>query len=427
MHRLTKKTLLRSQYVLAMGLSLSLGGPCGQLWAQYALAHSSSEISQEVRDEVDALIAGLGTADFLEREKASLRLLELGETALPQLRTISSSATFEVRHRAEMVRTRIEDDKFTALSQSFLLDSVDEHSYGLPAWDAYRNLVGTSRTSKLLFLEMIREQPDIAQLIERTSVSKNSQEAENALAVYAAGQAAGIRETMYSIVEPRMGDAVAMLMVASTLSVQTPVEISEVIIGNDRRSFGGNIHKQGYGSCLRKLIAAWIPKAQAAMAPTVMEMALTYSLPEGADIARKHLTPNFDNATRKLAFYCLARFGLETDLPLILPLLDDDRVVDIFSWGAAGGEIHVSNTAPPGATRDRVSDANLVVRINDFALATAMLLLKENPASVFPRFEANSKNGFFLHSLASPADAVEDQARRIQEWKASHLPKRIES
>ncbi len=411
------------------------------------------------------LIEQLGAAKFQTREQATAELLSQGERVLPLLRSVAASAPYEVRHRAGLIAQQIEDDKFLALSNSFLLDLDAEKSYGLPSWNRYRQLVGSSRTSKLLFLDMIRQQPEVARLIELAgpaapSVKQTAADAVQptatqssaggkpvagsaaalrALETIASMEAVRLREDLFSYRETKLGDAVAMLMVAATLPTQTPVEISDIISISERRSFEGSIHKDGYKNCLRKLLAAWLPKTHIAMAPAAMTCALEHDLAEGASIARRCLTANFDNDTRTLAFYCLARFGDETDVSPLAAWLDDRTVVEEFARSAIEGRrsdsddsgFHESDSAPPGALPGVLPQTprpnNFVVRISDLALVTSMVLLGENPQSIYPRFEEHSKSGFFIHSLAGPAEATAEQQQLIQQWKQQHLALRSES
>ena len=380
-----------------------------------------------VQQHIAQWVGQLGATDFDSREQATAELLSQGEVALPSLRAVPNSAPYEVRHRARLLQQQIEDDKFRTLSRSFLLDLDGGKSYGLPGWDRYRQLVGSTRTCKLLFLDMIRQQPEVAQLIELASAENASPAAASSLAKLASMEATRLRDELFLLREPKIGDSVAMLMVAATLSSQTPVEISDIISISERRSFEGNIHKEGYRNCLRKLLGAWLPKTHVAMSPAAMDCALNYDLVEGSEIARRCLTANFDYDTRKLAFYCLARFGNETDVERIAPFLEDRAVVDQIAIGAPMGEVHESNTPPPFAPAEPVSGNNLVVRINDLALVTSILLLGENPQQIFPRYEEHDKLGFFIHSLASPADAEVEQQQRIDQWKQRHLPPSSES
>ncbi len=419
---------------------------CGHCWLTILVlataaipAHGQATDANLSRRDAQ-LVEQLGAEKFQTRELATAELLERGEQVLPLLRSVPATAPYEVRHRAGLIAQQLENDKFVALSRSFLLDLDGEKSYGLPSWHRYRELVGSSRTSKLLFLDMIRRQPEVARLIELAgpadqSSADGSAAAMRALETIASLEAVRLREELFSFRATTLGDAVAMLLVAATLPTQTPVEISDIISICERRSFDGSIHKDGYKSCLRKLLAEWLPKTHAAMAPAAMTCALDHDLAEGASIARRCLAANFDNDTRTLAFYCLSRFGDETDVPLLATWLDDGAVVDEFARSAIEGRdatsedsgVHESNSAPPLIPAEPQRSNHFVVRISDLALVTSMLLLGENPQSLFPRFEEHPKSGFFIHSLASPANAVAEQQKMIQQWKQQHLPPRSES
>ncbi len=376
--------------------------------------------------EIDMLIQQLGSNTFAEREKASAGLLAGGALALEGLRNVGPSAPVEVRQRVALIRQRIEADKFASLSRSFLLDLDSSQSYGLPAWRKYRELVGATRCSKLMFLEMIRQQPALSQLLEVATDANASPVAINSLAAAASVEAFRLRAEIFDFREPHLGDAVGMLMVAATLANQTPVEISEVLISYERQSFCGYIDEAGYDKCLGKLMSAWLPKTHQSMAPLAMDCALRHDLRVGIEIARTHLTDNFDNDTRTLAFYCLARFGDETDVSKLWPFISEQKVVDQFSRVAIG-EIHTSDTPPPGATGDLKVSNNMVVRINDLAITTAMILLNRDPSELYSRYEAHSKLGFTLHSLAAPPEWAEEQQRRIDAWKQQHFPPQVGS
>ncbi|MEO8270787.1 MAG: hypothetical protein ABI557_13775 [Aureliella sp.] len=389
----------------------------------YAQAPDDPSIQQHMAE----LVGQLGASDFGTREKATADLLSQGAVALPRLRSIPSSAPYEVRHRAQLIQQQIENNKFRTLSRSFLIDLDSSKSYGLPGWDRYRQLVGSSRTSKLLFLDMIRQQPEVAQLIELAGAESPSPAAVSSLEKLASMEATRLRNNLFLLREPKIGDSVAMLMVAATLPSQTPVEISDIISISERRSFEGNIHKEGYRNCLRKLLGAWLPKTHVAMSLETMDCALNYDLAEGAEIARRCLTSNYDQDTRKLAFYCLARFGNETDIARIAPFLDDRAIVEEFARGTLMSDVHESNAPPPGIQPDPAGANNLVVRVNDLALVTSILLSGENPKQVFPSYEEHERLGFFIHSLATPTEGDAAQQQRIDQWKQQHQPPRSES
>ena len=414
-------------------VSCGWGVGLSHVWGQAEIPRSSpgtaeADLSQEQSAEIAKLVDGLGSKQFQIREGATRQLLALGESALPSLRGLAGTASFEVRQRAHLIRQRIEDEKFAQLSRSFLLDLDDHKSYGLPAWEQYRELVGGSRTSKLLFLDMVREQPELVRLIDAAGRPEATPATLQALAVLGAAEAARLRQDFLAIRDPQLGNAVAMLMTAATLPQQTPVQISDIIVSYERPGFGGHLNDAGYGACLRKLLAAWLPKTHPSLAPIAMECALNNDLSEGVEIARRHLTKNFDADTRKLALYCLARFGSETDIQRLLPLMTDQQIVDEFARSAIEGDIHVSEATPPGLLpRESALSNNLVVRINDLAMVTAMLLHHDDPALIYPRFESHAKLGFFIHSLAASPEAAEPQQALINQWVKQHLGQAVGS
>ncbi len=393
------------------------------------LVNCASMLAQDAPHavQVDALIEQLGADNFAARESASMKILSYGELALPSLRAVSEKASFEVRHRISVIQQQIEDDKFNSLAKSFLLDSVAENSYGLPGWRKYREIAGATRTSKLLFLDMIREQPEIAHLIELSSSSTATRQHLQSLEALASNEASNLRERMYTLEEPQLGDAVAMLLTAAALPTTTPIEVSDILVQIERRKFAGNVDKQGYGNCLRKLIGAWLPKTHDALGPNAMFIALEHDLSQGAAIARRHVNKNFGTDTRKLAFYCLARFGNETDIASLIPMLDDSEIVDEFPRETADSEFNDRNTAPPGSTDKPFASNNMVVRISDFALATVLLLSNQPAQEYFPDFKSHARTGFNFRSLASPADAAAEQRLRIEKWKKNYASKQVES
>jgi hypothetical protein len=373
-------------------------------------------------------IEALGAQQFEVREAATAELLAGGEPALLGLRAVSTNSPFEVRQRADLIRRRIEADKFASLSRNFLLDLDDRKSYGLPAWDAYRDLVGGTRTSKLMYLDMLREQPELSRLLALATGHDASATALRALESLGATEAVRLRERLFAVRQPRLGDAVSMLMIAATLPEQVPVEISDMIVTYERLGFSGYSNEPGYSTCLRRLLSVWLPKTHASMALTAMECALNNELSQGAEIARKHLTPNFDSDTRKLAFYCLAKYGNETDLPRLMPLLTDQKVVDEIARSAIEGGIHESHATPPGLVpRDPSLSKNMVVRVQDLAFTTAMILLDQDPKQYYPRFEIHDRFGFFIHSLAAPPEAVDAQQQLINQWAQQRAGRQVGS
>jgi hypothetical protein len=176
-------------------------------------------------------------------------------------------------------------------------------------------------------------------------------------------------------------------------------------------SFGGYLTKQGYQDCLRSLLGAWIPKVNASLAPEVMRIALIWDLPSISQIAREHLSDNFDVYTRIQAFQCLARFGSPSDVELLTPYFDELTIVEEF----------LDDSPPPGIRRNLDSgEPRSITRVNAMAVATAMLLLKEDPRAIFPNY-TNSKINLSPMELAILEPDAPKQIALIQAWVSTHI------
>lgn len=378
------------------------------------------------------LIQDLDSASFAVREQSSKALIEIGEPAIQLLSEVSPNASFEMRQRSRRVLRSIENSVFDAVSREFLFDLDASHSHGLPGWKTFRSMVGSSRTGKLLFLEMVREQPRLVELIEAVDVQRqlgnDPQAALGELSRQSVSQAAAMEQRLYELPSPGIGESAGLLFAAASIEGQAPIEVNQVISRVSQIGFYGHLRKQGYDECLKALLAQWIPKANASMAPEVMTLALELDLPSVAPTARLSLSDNFDVYTRELAFKCLAKFGSEADIPLVAAYFDDSKVVEEFI--EATGGILSSNAAPPGVGQSVEEDRRTaevteplptyIVRVKDIAVLTAMLLLQEEPSTVFPNYMPNS-NGMNTHALAATESDLKKQDALIKLWVETHL------
>jgi HEAT repeat protein len=422
---MTRSTLPQlSLSVLAIAL-LSVAQP---LWAQVDEPENRELASSEA--QLSELIANLDSANFAVRESASRDLIKIGEPAIKRLSEIPSSSSFELRHRAKLIRSSIANTAFDALSREFLLDIDHTHSHGLPGWRAFRSMVGSSRTGKLLFLEMVREQRALLELIEATDAERQLGKVNrltlDQLQMQAVARAASIEQRLYELPSPGIGESAGLLFAAAMGEGVAPIEVNHVVSRVSQIGFYGYLRKLGYDDCLKSMLSQWIPKTHASMAPEVMTMALDLDLPAIAPTARLNLSDNFDVYTRELAFKCLAKFGSETDIPLISQYFDDVAVVNEFIEAAGG--ILSSNAAPPGVgQQDDAQETdgletlpNHIVRIKDVAVLTAMLLLKEEPTTVFPNY-APGGFGINTHDLAATEADLLKQDALIKIWVETHL------
>ncbi len=389
-------------------------------------------VASEPNPEAVQLLKKLHEPSFAAREAASLRLLEMGEGSLSALRSAESDPSIEVRQRVGMIRAEVDRLVFERRAKGFLIASDPAENFGLPGWNQFRLLVGSARSSKLLFIEMIRRQRELADCIDAASQAlgtPNERAAFEKMNQTAAESAQRLRANMtYGGTLPEIGDAVGLLTACALIKDQPSIEINVTIVSiMYRGEVGDYFNKAGYGRCMRTLTGRWMPKTQDVIAADLLSLGMQKDIPESVTIARQHLGKQSDNDIRIAAFQCLARFGATTDIELAEPYLKDDTIVHQFeeSYLFNRDDINVENVPPPlGKPQLPVVPKNklLAVRISDLALAACMAIGDEKLALVFPRYQESPIRGFALNSLAFP---LEDQAAHDAAIQ-SYLKRRVD-
>lgn len=375
---------------------------------------------------VENLLETIANSGFEQRERAAASLMRLGPAAIGPLQEIGSDHSREVRDRAALVLKEIERQHLIETSRVFLTDTDPTQSHGLPAWRFFQQHIGGSRVSKQLYLELLKAQYHLAELIETADHAMSVQHAEDIdrsqriLREALRDQAVNLWPMMFRGSGVGVGDSAALLLGVMVLDQPIPAEVSQLIHSSVQLGFFGYLNRSGYRNCLRSLLAGWIPKAQESMAPEVMRIAYDLDIDAALPIALKHLSKTFDKTTREHAIFCVAKFGSTSNVPDLLTLHSDTTVV--YEFDDTAGGIIVSRAAPPGLPFQGLAEnPHKLLRINDLAIAAAMILLDEDPQSIFPRF---SKDLFFNRSLTSLAideESAEFRTAQLKAWALDRL------
>jgi hypothetical protein len=383
-------------------------------------------------EAIQVRIEQLASPQFNVRERATMELLDLGEAALQPLKEVSGDVPFEVRERCRLIEQKISAQIFAERSRKFLLDSDPSNSYQLPGWESFRLQVGSSRTSKLLFLNMLeRDRPLvrlISAVIEADSNSAEYRQQSELLSQLLTQRAEELNARLYTLGTPSIGELMTVLFAASAIKSPPPVEVNRMLLSASQLSFQGYLRQPGYRDCIKKLLGIWLPRTHEGMAPETLRLAMSLELPVVTQIARRHLSPNFDVATRSLAFQYMASYGEESDVPLLLEYASDEAVVEEFSDLDSG--IAVARAAPPGVPlapqfnddhNNELNAKNRLVRISDMAVASSMMILHQDPRSIFPRFDQEQTAKLMPHELAASAEEAPKQAAAARAWANSML------
>ena len=386
-------------------------------------------MAPSIDPNVAPLIEQLGHTSFATREDANRKLLALGAAALPALRSAESHSSVEVRERAGRIRAEIDKTVFEQVTKRFILEADSQQSFGLPGWNTFRQISGESRTSKLLFVAMLRNQRDLARSVDLAENAKGTASGASTLKQLEARmvlESERLRARNMRGQPADIGDTVGLLLAASMFSDTISIEVNESIatalmLGTQAEYFS----KPGYGRCMRALAGRWIPKTQLALANNALNLAMQHAIPEGAVVARRHLDSSSDVDTRVRALQCLARFGNESDVSNIAKLLDEEAVVYEFNdrneLGAFRNGIRVEDMPPPGLKNAlEPSSTKKIVRLNDVALAVCLVLGSEDVTKVFPKFEVNAPIGVDLTEVAFGSDEQDEHKLAIANWRKAH-------
>jgi hypothetical protein len=389
----------------------------------------------ELKAELTQLVSKLGSSDFTDRERAASKILNLGPSAISQIKTLPLSTSREIQGRLDAVLAELEQKNFKLVSESFLSDTKASNSHGLPSWNAFRELVGSSRNSKLLFLQVLKSHTEIAEMIERIYTLRQqgraSSDQETQLAAHCAMRSGQLLSRYHRRGGLEVGDCIAMLFATSTIEGLVPYEVSELIRSLSRQDFLGSMSRPSYKPIMLELLGRWIPKSPESMAPEVMMLARRWDLKQVLPLSRRHLSKSFDPMTREQALLCLIAFGDQSDVDELVKHANDPTIIHQYiDTTMDGTQIVESLGAPPGALPVPASASGpvqKVVRVCDLAVAAAMKLNKDDLRQVFPNY---TPEDFSLRWKSTVSVLESEQKQRdeaIHVWIAQLLTQAVPS
>lgn len=387
--------------------------------------NSSTMLAQEKQESLEQLIQQLGSSEFEDRERAANRLLQLGTDALEALKNVSSKSSKEIVTRSAVIVRVIEQRNLTSVSRQFFADVDDTNSHGLPGWSAFREICGSTRFSKMLFFELVKQQTQLASKIEEISQMRkrnlDTRDQEIQLSRFVEFQADQFKMKMRSLTGPpvEIGDVLGVMLAVSVVNDQAPIESSELILSSAQMGFSGYLNRPGFKPCLLQLMSAWVPKTPEAIADEVMGISNFLNISSVLPIARRHLTKGFDSLSRAQAILCIHKFGNQQDVAALAKLAGDSAVIHKFiDIADEENGITESFGAPPGAKPSATVPATtqMVVRINDLATAVAMNLANENPKTIFPKFTKDRFSLTWRKMVAVPESETESRDKAIRAW-----------
>jgi hypothetical protein len=305
------------------------------------------------------LVSQLGSEDFTAREAASEELTAIGLPAFTALEAAGEHPDREVRYRALRILSHIRELDLQRRLESFLSGDEADDEYPLPGWNRFQKVYGDSSRSRQQFVEMQRADAEVLRAIEEGPRSASELLAQRTLEQQQAMQTGGRPQLSF-------GQAASLLFVAAeddvTMSTQTmqmvfnlcsqPV-IRDVLSSPDKKEIP------------RKMIGSLVRRSEDYAMTQAMMLSIQYEMEEGLVPATKILK-NPVNRVPYMSQYALmtvAKLGSDTHLPLVESLLEDQSVV---------------------TKMQNEKKVTIEVQVRDAALATAVLLTKQEVKDYFP-------------------------------------------
>lgn len=347
-------------------------------------------------DRIAALARGLDATDFNRRRHAEAELLKLGPRALPALRDARASADLEARYRINRIITALKQQRRSMAVCELQIGGQPDDPQLLAAWMAFTTIAGTGAESRDLFSEMVQTEPWIVDAVsgspEQLRLRLERRAADISL------QRMQRQQTHRSIA------TVAALLFAAQ---QPDCYPSSPALG----CINGCIQE---GPCLQsmqrdlrpepleRLIAVWVSSPKTTPAYQRLQLAATFELAEGIDVALQIIEQHLPGPQLQQAILYLAKAGNTAHLHELELLLSDTTTLQ---------------------RRRQHSVTTFRSRVQDVALVALLHLTHQDPQAYgFRRLSKDSKYVYKPGTIGFDDDDQRQAAfAKWKRWSAQFL------
>lgn len=364
---------------------------------------------QTTADGKAALVRKLGDEAYEVRREASRQLAELGLEARATLEAGLKDPDPEVRRRCRWVLQDVLQADYHKRLEAFVADTEGRQQHDLPGWDRYRQIVGTGRPARELFIQM--QKAEYGLLI---SAAAGPQPAADALRLR-------LRQVCSFLWNrdprrrkpPSLGTTAALLLVTSDARLNLPTEpinVSYVSTLIQQADFRKALTSGKYKPAARKLLGGWIAcPADPNLLRMKLQMAVQYDIPEGLDLALKAVKDikRIPGTTRAYGVMAIGRLCGKQHAATLAGLLDDETE----------------------CTRRTINGKVVKVEIRDVALAWLIHLTGQKHAdygqdrakSEFDRISKSQHYYVNTSNFGFESPAKRDEAlKKWKSWAAAH-------
>lgn len=376
-----------------------------------------SSIDKDLREDAAELVVQLGDKAFQSRQRAAKELARIGMAAEPALVEALRSQDVEIRTRAAQVLVSVREADFQARLAAFAADGNSSNGHDLPGWDAYRAVMGSSRSARALFVEMQRAEPAMLAALESGDKLVAALFAQRCQTILQRLQSGNVQFGIVNRVRISRGTVAALLFVGASEHIkvheQVAVQLYNFIL---QPSFQEGLKSGLIAPHLKKLLARWMLKNNSpSVAFQNLMLAFSLELKESVDLAVRMLEPADKNrpggpvapaahrGTTQYALLAIGKFGSKEQLPLVQKYLTDATICE---------------------TR-RAGRGTMSTQVRDVALAVALHLTGQKLQDYEFRHAQPNPQILFQPGTLGFADAgSRDRAlKKWAEWSKKNLAK----
>lgn len=333
------RSLSLSTLRLAIIILVSLGGLCTHVSAQSDKPAETkpTERKQLADEEVDSLINALASGSFDQREQAVETLMQADYSVTKALReAMGVSGDVEQTRRIELVLQSLSKRDIQSRIEDFLSGKSDD----LDNWTVFKTYFGDSPRSRLAYVDLVRQTPQIVQAI-------GGQPFQLSLAI----------NNRALKIEAKRNQLLAMPTRAETLAMMLPLtqdnfpggvqyDSQMVYVLSFSDVADRLITDPDLGDGFRKLVIEWIDQSDSIVRSSALTMAARWNLDNALPMARKTVANGTSLSALTRAMQIIAIKGDQNDLRGLLPHLNDASViVQRFNAGDTRGNVQLRDLA----------------------------------------------------------------------------------
>ncbi len=280
------------------------------------------------------LIKQLGADSFHEREAAMAKLIGIGPSVEEEVEAATDAADPEVAYRARKILKEIDRSLITQQREAFLGGDVEKLKANAESWQRMEEMLGNTRESRELFLEMQVAAEDLLTLAENDPRACSGEIAQlytkdqNARRFGGQGLPRGVVVAMVFI-----GADEDITLDAATMSRSTS------LLYRHKGALGDN-------DLFKQMLGKWVnSKATGTQQYQFLRLAQQFNLEEGITLARKMVDGAAHNSYKAHAILTLGMLGGEEDIELLEGLISNDTRVGTISRGKQRMECRLGDVA----------------------------------------------------------------------------------